>query len=325
METETTTNPLTDQNTATDHVHKAASLDKANQDMIIAKKNRKNFVQALEDGTLSCLPGKNGLADTEPVENIVKGTSYKGITALILKNFARQNNFTDERFFTMQQLEFVNMKMKLPFAARLRIKKGSHGVNIQYSVNKLDENGSEIKDPVTGKSIKESQTVKLFNIEQLVDPDLLIDYAADQRDARYEYMKEKVKNSGGIWHEHNPNKQKEVLTATTSDPVMYLAQYFEAMDTGKDFKVSKEIADEFKTKTKEYIFEHKEGEEPKKGLNPFRLNMLGAEAAYQYSVTKNDRQAEIRNKYAEEKYNDKLKKFHEKNRKSVSDDYEMSM
>lgn len=303
-----------------DAVEAAAKSVQNDPSIANAKANRKNFMDALEAGSLACLPRADGKADVSDVKNVVNGTKYKGITTLLLKNFSKINGYPTNEYMTVQQLDKVNMEKQLSWNDRLRIKKGEHGINIDFSVPKRDEKGNEIKDSKTGKTVNEKITAKLFNIAQVKNPEKLAEWSKEQAQARYEYAKEKA---GDKWHEKNPDKVREVVNATSSDPAQYLAEYFDAMEKGKDFAVSKEIAEEFKAKTKEFIWEHKEGEERKPHVNPYRLNMLGYEANKKLHDMKQAR----REKYAQEKYEEKQKNYQIKknNYRSMSDDDGMSM
>lgn len=285
-----------------------------------AKVNRKYFMDALEDGSLACLPQSSGKADISDVKNVVNGTKYKGMTTLFLKNFSKIKGYPTNEYMTVQQLDKVNMEKQLGWNDRLRIKKGEHGINIDFSVPKYDENGNKVKDSATGKTVNEKVTAKLFNIAQVENSEKLVEWAKEQAEARYEYAKEKA---GDKWHEPNSNKAREVVNATSSDPAQYLAEYFDAMEKGKDFTASKEIIDEFKTKTKEYVWERKEGEERKSHVNPYRLNMLG----YETNKKLNEMKEKIRENYAKKSYEEKLKNYQVKktNYRSMSDDDGMSM
>lgn len=303
-----------------DAVEAAAKTVQNDPSVINAKVNRKNFMNALEDGSLACLPRSDGKADVSDVKNVVNGTKYKGMTTLLLKNFSKINGFPTNEYMTVQQLEKVNMEKQLGWNDRLRIRKGEHGINIDFSIPKHDENGNEVKDPETGKTVNEKITAKLFNIAQVENSEKLIEWAKEQAEARYEYAKAQA---GDRWHEPNPDKVREVVNATNSEPAQYLAEYFYAMEKGKDFAASKEIVDEFKAKTNEYVWERKEGEERKTHVNPYRLNMLGYEANKKLHEMKQ----EIRQVYGQKKYEEKLKNHQIKknNYRSMSDDDGMSM
>lgn len=303
-----------------------AAAKSAQNDLSItnAKTNRKHFMDALADGTLACLPGANGMADVSDVKNVVNGTKYKGMTTLFLKNFSRINGFPTNEYMTVQQLEKVNMEKSIPWEERLKIKKGSHGINIDFSVPKRDENGNEVKDPETGKTVNEKITAKLFNIAQVENPEKLIEWSKEQSQARYEYAKARA---GDKWHEPKNDKVREVVKATSSEPARYLAEYFDAMEKGKNFTASKEIVEGFKTRTEEYVWERKKGEERKPHVNPYRLNMLGYKASKKLSEMKQVRNEKIRENYAKKSYEEKQKN-HQSNKskhRSLSDDDGMSM
>lgn len=303
-----------------DAVEAAAKSVQNDPSVANVKANRKNFMDALEDGSLACLPQSDGKADVSDVKNVVNGIKYKGMTALFLKNFSKINRYPTNEYMTMQQLEKVNMEKQLDWNDRLRIRKGEHGINIDFSVPKLDEHGKNVKDPETGKIVNEKITAKFFNIAQVENPEKLVEWAKEQAQSRYEYAKEKA---GDKWHEPNPDKTREVVNATSSDPAQYLAEYFDAMEKGKNFTASKEIIDGFKTKTKEYVWERKEGEERKPHVNPYRLNMLGYEANKKLKEMKE----KIRENYAKKSYEEKLKNHQIKknNYRSMTDDDGISM
>lgn len=304
----------------TDAVEAAAKSVQTDPSVTNAKTNRKHFMDALENGTLACLPGTDGKADVSDVKNVVNDTKYKGMTTLYLKNFSKLRGFPTNEYMTVQQLNKVNMEKQIPWNERLKIKKGEHGINLDFSVPKRDEKGNEVKDPETGKVVNEKITAKLFNIAQVENSEKLVEWAKEQSEKRYEYAKAQA---GDKWHEPNPEKAREVVNATSSEPAQYLAEYFDAMERGKDFTASKEIVDGFKTKTKEFVWERKEGEERKLHVNPYRLNMLGFEANKKLNEMKQER----RDAYAQKSYEEKLKNHQMKKNsfRSMSDDDGMSM
>lgn len=308
----------------TDAVEAAAASVQTDPSVTNAKVNRKHFMDSLENGTLACLPGADGKADVSDVKNVVNGTNYKGMTTLYLKNFSKLKGFPTNEYMTVQQLEKVNMEKQLGWNDRLKIKKGEHGINLDFSVPKRDEKGDTVKDPKTGKVVNEKITAKLFNIAQVENPEKLVEWAKEQAEKRYEYAKSQA---GDKWHEPNPNKVREVVNATSSEPAQYLAEYFDAMNRGKDFTASKEIVEEFKAKTKEYVWEHKEGEEWKPHVNPYRLNMIGVEVNKKLFEMKEARSAAIRVKFAQQKYETGLEnhKIKKNSYRSMSDDDGMSM
>lgn len=328
METPDTTSSAETLSRKPDAVEAAAKSVQNDSSVINAKVNRKNFMDALENGTLACLPGADGKADVSDVKNVVNGTKYKGITTLLLKNFSKLNGFPTNEYMTVQQLDKVNMEKELGWNDRLKIKKGSHGINIEFSVPKRDEKGNEVKDPETGKTVNEKITAKLFNIAQVENSEKLVEWAKEQAQKRYEYAKAQT---GDKWHEAKPEKNREVVNATSSNPAQYLAEYFNAMEKGKDFTASKEIVYEFKTKTKEFIWEHKEGEERKPHINPYNLNRLGYEVNKKLNEMRQARATEIRQAYGQKKYEGKLEKAKEYHKarnasfRSMSDDDGMSM
>lgn len=329
---ESTVGNVTGQAAAAGAVESAAGMGGSDPKMITAKTNRKHFMEALEGGTLACLPGSDGKADVSAVKNVVNGHKYKGMTTILLKDFARRNGFKENKFMSMAQIDYVNMKKDIPFENRIRIKKGSHGIDIQLYVDKTDEAGNTVRDG-SGRPEKETRTMKFFNIAQVENPEKLLEYEREASERRYIYAKAEAEKNGRAWHEANPNKApKEVSAATTAEPAKFLAEYFYAMEKGRDFAVSKEIAEAFKAKTKEFIYEHKENEPPKQKLNPYNLIRLEGQANRELGALRDARRQEIRTDYARKGYEKRREEFRQKaamgaarRTRAADDGYGMSM
>ena len=93
-----------------DAVEVAAKSVQNDPSVTNAKVNRKNFMNALENGSLACLPQADGKADVSDVKNVVNGTKYRGMTTLLLKNFSKLNGYPTNEYMTVQQLDKVNME-----------------------------------------------------------------------------------------------------------------------------------------------------------------------------------------------------------------------
>ena len=72
METPNTTSSAETLSRKPDAVEAAAKSIQNDPSVINAKVNRKNFMNALENGTLACLPGANGKADVSNVKKCCK-------------------------------------------------------------------------------------------------------------------------------------------------------------------------------------------------------------------------------------------------------------
>ncbi|MDR3342361.1 MAG: ArdC family protein [Treponema sp.] len=96
-----------------------------------AKHDRKQFVAALDAGTLSCLPGKDGLADTLPARNAVNRTAYRGSSQLLLKIFQKQHGFPTAEYCTFDQVQ----KATAFSGRRSYLKKGSKGITLNFQIN----------------------------------------------------------------------------------------------------------------------------------------------------------------------------------------------
>ena len=179
---------------------------------------RKVVAAALEKGTLSCLPGKDGYADTAPAHNVTTGTHYHGATLLQLKEFQKEKGFPTAEFVTFD----AATKAGVP------IRKGQTGVSIAFSAkNDLGE--------------WENKTARLFNIAQTASPAALKKWAEAEKEA---YQKSQY---GEQYEAPKPGPRKEgpVIACSSTEPEKYLGEYLAAVSMGGKFKVSPEQAAEF--------------------------------------------------------------------------------
>lgn len=79
--------------------------------------NYRTILGALRAGTLSCLPGRDGYADTSPVVNLVDGTAYNGLSLLLLKEHQHSNNFTTAEYATLEQVKAAKVSLGGKFRA----------------------------------------------------------------------------------------------------------------------------------------------------------------------------------------------------------------
>jgi hypothetical protein len=212
---------------------------------------RKVVAEALKDGSLACLPGPDGYADTEPAVNLANGTRYHGTNQLYLKDFQKKNGFPTAEYVTAAAVE----KSGLP------IRKGQRGVWISFK----DQNKE------TGQ--RESKNVRLFNIAQAVSPAKLkeaaLGQAAEKRREKEEYLRQMY---GDSWKPREPGERKpgpEIVCSST-DPEKYLGQYLAAVSTGGTFKASPEQAAEFAQKMEGSLFQRMENGH----TNPFKLSQI---------------------------------------------------
>ncbi|MDR2159695.1 MAG: ArdC family protein [Treponema sp.] len=218
--------------------------------IISAKHDRKQFIAALDSGALSCLPGKNGLADTRPARNAVNRTTYRGSSQLLLKIFQKQNGFPTAEYCTFDQVE----KAANFTGQRTRLIKGSKGITLNFQIN------------------GEPKSVRLFNIAQVDNPEAIRAYAEHLSQNRETYLKEKY---GEQYRPGEKPAKGPAITCTSSDPDAYLGQYLAAVSMERPFKASPQQAAEFAQKTRDFIFERNEAGH----INPFNLNRLGSRAS----------------------------------------------
>jgi hypothetical protein len=226
------------------------NISKTDQAIINAKYDRKKFIAALEDGTLACLPGADGLADTQAACNVINRTIYQGSGQLLLKDFQKQNGFPTAEFCTGEQIEKAS-----GFAGKkIYIKEGERGVSLNFSLN------------------GEPASIRLFNIAQVHNPELIRAYADHRAREQETYLREKY---GENYRPNTNEGSKPPVSCTSAEPEEYLGQYLAALTDGRKFKASPAQAEEFKQKTKEFIFE----KTPAGHINPFNLNRLGGKAS----------------------------------------------
>jgi hypothetical protein len=218
--------------------------------IINAKYDRKKFIAALESGTLACLPGADGLADTQAACNVVNRTVYRGTGQLLLKDFQKQNGFPTAEYCTASQIE----KASSHVGEKIYIKKGSKGITLNFQVD------------------GEPKNVRLFNIAQIHSPELIREYADYLAKNRENYLKEKY---GEHYHPKSNTAARKEISCSSSNPDAYLGEYLAALSVNGTFRVSSTQAEEFKQKTKDFIFEPNAAGH----INPFNLNRLGGHAS----------------------------------------------
>jgi hypothetical protein len=213
---------------------------------------RKVVTEALKEGTLACLPGADGYADTGPAVNLANGTRYHGANLLQLKEFQKQNKFPTAEFVTQDAVR----KSGIP------IRKGEHGIDISFSS----------KNTETGEW--DHTTVKLFNVAQSVAPSGLKKWAAEHmeehRQEREAYNRSQY---GGNYQPPERTAKKDPgpeITCSSTEPEKYLGQYLAAVSMGGTFKATSKQAEEFGRKFEGALYEKMEN-----GYSdPFKLTKL---------------------------------------------------
>ena len=221
------------------------------QAFLNALHQRKVIADALKAGTLSCLPGADGYADTEPAVNIANGTRYHGASQLSLKEFQKQNGFPTAEYMTQDAIQ----KSGIP------IRKGEHGVTISFQA-KNEESGEW-----------EQKNVRLFNVAQSAKPAELKAYAAQQVEEKAQEKIDFLKKQHG--ENYQPLERKErapapEVTCSSTEPEKYLGAYLAAVSMGSKFKVTPEQKAEFAQKMETSLFERGANGH----TNPFKLSKI---------------------------------------------------
>jgi ABC-type transporter MlaC component len=221
------------------------------QAFLNALHQRKVIADALKEGTLSCLPGADGYADTEPAVNVANGTRYHGATQLYLKEFQKQNGFPTAEYMTQEAVQ----KSGIP------IRQGQHGVTVSF----------QTKNEETGKW--EQKNARLFNVAQSVKPAELKAYAArlieEKAQEKIDYLKKQYGEN------YRPPERKErgpapEIACSSTEPEKYLGEYLAAVSMGGKFKVTPEQKSEFAHKMETSLFERGENGH----TNPFKLSKI---------------------------------------------------
>ena len=221
---------------------------------------------ALKNGTLCCLPGKDGYADTAPATNLMDQSTYMGDTQLYLKEHQKKGGFPTAEYLTQEQIE--KAREDVP---GLSIVKGQKGVSIHYS--KLNGETGEWDE----------KHIRLFNVDQLNSPDKL-KKMMEEKSLQYSQAQYYKKTQPP-----EPGRKAEgpEITCSSSDPVKYLGQYFAALHEGVPFKADRKTAKEFARNMGDALFAQgirKNGEpmaSPKTGepvTDPFDLSRICREA-----------------------------------------------
>jgi hypothetical protein len=228
-----------------------ADMNRNDLAIISAKADRKKFIAALDGGTLACLPGEDGLADTQAACNVVNRTTYHGSSQLLLKDFQKRNGFPTAEFCTYEQMEKA---ARFAGVNTLYLKKGTRGITLNFQIE------------------GEQKSVRLFNVAQIQNPQPVYAYAEHLAQTRENALREKY---GEHYRPSGSNAGGPPVMCTTSEPSGYLGQYLAALSLGRPFKATPEQAAEFTQRTKDFIFERNTAGH----INPFNLNRLGSKAS----------------------------------------------
>lgn len=240
---------------------------------------RRVVSEALKAGTLSCLPGADGFADTAPAVNLANGTRYHGANLLYLKEHQKQNEFPTAEYATAEQIAKSGNS----------VRQGQKGVTVSFS-EKNDETGQW-----------EQRNVRLFNVAQTAKPWEFKKWAEQQIQAKEQDRQDFLKSQYG--DNYKPPEQKEKapgpdIVCSSTDPVKYLGQYLAAVSMGGRFKASPEQAAEFSSKMDTSLFQPMENGYP----NPFKLSKICNEAGgYCKEVIKELRNEQARQQAIERK------------------------
>jgi hypothetical protein len=222
---------------------------------ISAVRQQKAITKALIEGNLSCLPGEDGFADTQPAINLINGSFYHGINLLVLKDHQKQNGFPTAEYVAEKQLD--NIK-KISDYADISIRQGEKGISIVF--DKLNEETGEW----------EPASVKLFHVAQFNKPVAMKEWV---RQEKLEYLQSQY---GTNYQLPEPTQKApgSVIGCSSTEPEKYLGQYFAAVSLGGKFKASKEQAAEFAQKLENSLSERMEN-----GFtNPFILSRISDKA-----------------------------------------------
>jgi hypothetical protein len=212
--------------------------EKAFRDAVInASHQRKVVADAIKNGTLACLPGADGYADTTPAVNIMTPDKpYHGEYQLFLKAIQKQpqNGFPTAEYVTYHQIDKAREA-----GLDVYVRQGQKGASL--IIGEKNEETGEWKD----------KKVNLFNIAQLNNPKAIKEWAekkiAEQAQKDLAYNQTRY-GSGYKPPESKPKEPGPEIVCSSTEPEKYLGQYLAAVSMGSKFKVSPEQAAEFSEK-----------------------------------------------------------------------------
>jgi len=225
---------------------------------------------ALKNGTLCCLPGKDGYADTTPAVNLANHKVYYGDNLLYLKDHQKRNGFPTAEYMTQAQIEKARDDV-----GGIYIIKGQKGVSIHFS-EKNDETGEW-----------DEKHIRLFNVAQLNGngPAKFKEWVEDKR------LEDFQSQHGTKIQPPEPGQKAKgpEIACSSSNPIEYLGQYFAAVSKGVPFKADQETAKDFAKNMGDSLYAQginkKTGEpmvSPKTGepvTDPFKLSRICREAS----------------------------------------------
>jgi hypothetical protein len=220
---------------------------------------RTQIAVSLQNGSLPCLPGADGLADTGPAVNLTTGTRYHGANLLYLKDFQKRNGFPTAEYATADAIQ----KSGVP------IRQGEKGVNISFSE----------QNKQTGEW--ENKNVRLFNVAQTARPWEFKAYAEKLAQEKEQEKQAFLKNQYGDSYQPREKAEQKPgpeISCTSTEPERYLGQYLAAVSLGGAFKASPQQSAEFAQKMKDQLYKPMaESEFP----DPFKLSKICRDAGVQ--------------------------------------------
>lgn len=217
---------------------------------ISAVRQQKAVTADFKNGTMPCLPGAGGYADTSPAVNVVDGKQYGGAALLLLKKHQRDNGFPTAEYISDKQIERARLDRP-----QISIKQGEEGISIFFN-SKDESSGGDW----------ENKYVRLFNVAQTNSPWEVKAWANEQRQEKIEFLQK----APGAKHKSGPE-----ITCSSSEPAEYLGQYFAAVMMGRPFRASPEQAAQFARKMEASLAQKTE----RGHANPFQLSRISNEAS----------------------------------------------
>jgi hypothetical protein len=249
---------------------------------------RKVVADAIKAGTLACLPGADGYADTAPAVNLVNKTYYHGSNLLYLKDHQKKNGFPTAEYVTYQQIEKAQKDNPDLF-----LREGQKGVSLHVS------------EKIEGTYNWEEKHIRLFNVAQLNKPWEMNKWAEQKQEEDAQKKLEWLKTQYGSDYKTPEPKPKEPgpeIACKSTDPEKYLGQYFAAVSMGGKFKASPEQAAEFSNKMINAMYEKLTNKDGKPVLgkegqpvsNPFKLEEISRNANEECKIFIRDLRIEAR-------------------------------
>jgi hypothetical protein len=222
--------------------------------------NEARFLRALEGGFLPIAPGRDGLADTRPVENPLTGRAYTGFEALFLKAHMKEQGLTTPAFLSMEELRAAVRETKSPGPL---LRQDAKLCVLSCREERVNGKGEAFSVQVSRSFVSIEQTAQGAAIRQYAEVRRAPGPAPKDRAGAF---------PGRTAEAGRQNLKRQSFTCVSTDPAQVLGLYLAALETGRPFKISPVQYRDFAKKTRNVL------NRPRPAQAPHPLVVLGKAA-----------------------------------------------